>query len=126
MPDVSQILVRVYNPKSQKSFTSRKSAQRYVARGLARWRQDGSVEFIDDEQDYRAVAVMSAQRLQEIGYDRDVSGARASLDAIAGLPVIGDTMKLFTKARTRNSVRSPLPVRRVPLALHTSPISVDR
>ena len=93
--------VRVHNPKTRNAFTSLKSARRYVERGRARWRADGSVEFIEDASDYRAVAVkLSHERLMQIGYDRDVScGAMASLEAIQGLPLAGNVIRLLTVTR---------------------------
>jgi hypothetical protein len=102
---MSQPQVKVFNPKGRNGFTSLKSAQRYVKRGLARWRKDGAVEFIDDTGDYRAVAVLSVEQLTRCGYDRDVScGAMASLDAIKHLPVAGNVTKLLT--RTTRSRRT--------------------
>ncbi len=65
-----------------------------------------AVDFIDDARDYRAAAVVSTQRLQEIGYDRDVAqGAMASLDAIQGLPVVGNVVKVISRVQRGGSVR---------------------
>lgn len=95
---MSQPQVRIHNPLARNGYTSLKSAQRYVARGRARWRKDGSLEFIESEADYRAVSVMRS----EDGYDRDVSrGAMASLDAIKHLPVAGNVVKLITRHKRK-------------------------
>lgn len=127
--------VRIQNPVSGNPYTSFKSALRNLKRGLARWYLDGklvtdpefipgldliasrrvSVEFIRDPDDYRACAIkISAERLMQLGYDREVvGGLMASLDAIKHLPVAGDPAKVFTTANTR--------ARRIPLFRRLAP-----
>ncbi len=116
---MSQPQVKIHDKKN--GFTSLKSAHRSAFRGRARWRLDGrmmpqgwdpiasgvalnrcAIDFISDESDYRAVSVANANRLREIGYDRDVAqGAMASLDAIKGLPLAGNVVRLLTVTRRR-------------------------
>ena len=82
------------NPVSGKrTFIALRNAERYVARGRARWHGDAIV-FIEDRYD-RAAAERTVALASACAYDRI---GRMTMDQIAGVPVIGDITKLFTRA----------------------------
>jgi hypothetical protein len=78
----------------------------------AKHRAGGSIEYIDDA-DYRAASVARAlERQRQTGYDRDVAdGEMASLEALEGLPMVGDVMKVFTRPGSGRAIQSHLHIR---------------
>jgi hypothetical protein len=90
----SGLKIKVLNPVSGKrTFITRRNAERYVARGRARWHGNASIEFIEDSHD-RAAAHRSVVLASQPGYDRI---GVMTVEQIAGIPVIGDISKLFTR-----------------------------
>ena len=88
-----KLKIRVANPLSRElTYISRDSAERYVARGHARWRNHRTIVFVEDT-DHRFAAEQSMAQLTRSGYDRI---PKMTTDQIAGIPVIGDVTKLFT------------------------------
>lgn len=88
-----KLKVRVLNPIAiSQTYISRKNAERYVARGRARWEGDRMIKFIEDSHDRRS-AERAYQFESQRGYDRI---GLMSVEQVAGLPTIGDPMKLFT------------------------------
>jgi hypothetical protein len=85
--------IRVLNPVSgRRTFIARKAAEKYVARGRARWRGD-AVFFVESYA--RDAAEKSAAVETQCGYDRV---GLMTMDQVAGLPMLGDVVKLFTRA----------------------------
>jgi hypothetical protein len=85
--------IRVANPVSVRmTYISRKAAERYVARGRARWHTHSTIHFIEDSYDRRA-AERSMRLSSQLAYDRI---GRMTLEQMQGIPVIGDPLKLFT------------------------------
>jgi hypothetical protein len=87
--------IRILNPAHPGgSITSRKRAERYVRRGVAKWTTPDSISFIAD--DHRHVSVVSsvdhAARIATRGYD---AIGRMTLDQVQGLPVCGPAIKCF-------------------------------
>jgi hypothetical protein len=97
--------VRIIQTDGSIGWTSRKSAERYIARGLAHERPDGCLAFIAD--DHR---VVSAHQ----GKGRPLYGngdGFATLEAVEGLPVAGPAIRLFTGHRPVSPPRDyPEPV----------------
>ena len=75
--------VRICNPVSGPGYTSARAAARYIKRGLAEQVTPGVIRFVRG--DYRDP--------QPLG---PISVGMASLDAIRGLPVAGDVVRLIT------------------------------
>jgi hypothetical protein len=84
----------VLNPVSgkQHAFISRRNAERYVARGRARWRGDALV-FIEGTHD-RVAAERSVELASACAYDRI---GLMTTEQVAGLPMLGDITKLFMR-----------------------------
>ena len=84
--------IKILNPAHPGgSITSRKRAERYVRRGVAKWAGAESISFIAD--DHRHVSALSATTKAQIGYDQI---GRMTLDQVQGLPVCGPAIKCFT------------------------------
>jgi hypothetical protein len=83
--------VRILNAASGQQYTSRKNAERAVRRGVAQWAFDKAGECLEFLTDGRAAAVRASvvRSIDEAGYDYASSTGRASLAAIAALPVSG-------------------------------------
>jgi hypothetical protein len=87
-----KIKIRVSNPVSAATtYISVKSAERYVARGRARWQNDSTIYFIEDSYDRRA-AERAYYVMSQLAYDRI---GQMSVEQVTGLPVIRDPVKLF-------------------------------
>ena len=99
--------IRILNPAHPGgSITSRKRAERYVRRGVAKWESPNTLRFIED--DYRHQTVVTSledsylleqrakaafERSSACGYD---AIGRMTLDQVQGLPVCGPAIKCFT------------------------------
>jgi hypothetical protein len=89
-----KLKIRVANPVSgELTYISRQSAERYVARGRAHWRNYRTIVFVEDSHDRKSALESFDQ--SRFDYDRIGSMTR---EQIAGVPVIGDITRLFTKA----------------------------
>lgn len=79
------------NPVSGlRTFISRRNAERYVARGRARW-QGAALLFIED--DHSCVSAKRSAKLDsQLAYDRI---GRMTVDQLKGVPLLGDPSKLF-------------------------------
>lgn len=81
--------VRILNPAAGRGYTSRKCAERYVRRGVARWVKHASgsdcLEFFKSG---GAAAVVAASVAKEIAYDRAANTGMAQLTELANLPMI--------------------------------------
>lgn len=78
----------------------RKKAQRLVQKGQARWLNFETVEFVSDDPRHLAAVANARQFLTD-------GTGKATLDQIAGLPVVADPVKLITdtsKSPRRSSV----------------------
>jgi hypothetical protein len=86
-----RVQVRILNAAGGSGYTSRKNAERAVRRGVAQWAFDVQGECLEFLADGRAAAVRAAvvRSIDEAGYDYAASTGRASMEAIAGLPVCG-------------------------------------
>jgi hypothetical protein len=90
--------VRIENPiHAGGAITSRKRAERYVSRGVARWIAKDRIRFI--EPDYRRLSAVAAHSEKQWrdecarrGYDRI---GHMTLDQVAGLPTTGPAIKVF-------------------------------
>lgn len=88
-----KIKIRVANPVSiQLTYIPLKNAQRYVARGRARWQNEHTICFIEDSHD-RVAAQRSMWYESQLAYDRI---GQMHAEQVKGIPVLGDVMKLFT------------------------------
>ena len=81
--------VRILNPASGRGYTSRKCAERYVRRGVARWVKDSGghdcLEFVASS----AIAVsIAASVARETAYDRAAHTGAAQIAELANLPMI--------------------------------------
>jgi len=81
--------VRIVNPASGCGYTSRKCAERYVRRGVARWVKDNSgrdcLEFVTGG----AIAtIIAASVARETAYDRAAHTGMAKFSELANLPMI--------------------------------------
>jgi hypothetical protein len=86
----------VLNPVSGKrKFISPRNAERYVARGRARWHGDTAIFFIEDDHCY-ASAKRSVEIASQLAYDR-IGGM--NFEQVRGLPMLGDVTKLFHISR---------------------------
>lgn len=74
------------------SITSRKNAERYVKRGLARAVSAGVFELIENETDYRQISVSAAKR--RLCFDDGL----ATLQGLANTPVV-NPIRLLTGRR---------------------------
>jgi len=83
--------IKILNPAHPGgSITSRKRAERYVRRGVAKWTSTDSISFIAD--DHRHVSALDSSTKAQIGYDQI---GRMTLDQVQGLPVCGPAIKCF-------------------------------
>lgn len=93
-----KIKIRVLNPVSGRvTFIPRRNAEKYVARGRARWHDDRSIAFIMGTYD-RNSAERSHALASQAAYDRI---GLMTVEQLAGVPVLGDPMKLFTLRKRR-------------------------
>ncbi len=69
-------------PRLGGSITSRKRAERYVRRGVARWVGGSAIRFL--ESDHRHVSAIDSAARSQLGYDQ-----------VKGLPVCGPAIKCF-------------------------------
>jgi hypothetical protein len=86
--------VHILNPASGCGYTSRKCAERYVRRGVARWVKDNRgrdcLEFVAGG----AAARIAASVARETAYDRAVRTGMATLAELASLPMIAPAVAL--------------------------------
>lgn len=83
--------IKILNPAHPGgSITSRKRAERYVRRGVAKWSSTDSISFI--EADHRHKSVVASADFSERGYD---AIGRMTLDQVQGLPCAGPAIKCF-------------------------------
>jgi len=87
--------VRILNPASGRGYTSRKCADRYVQRGVARWAKDNSgrdcLEFVTGG----AIAAIVARSVaRETTYDRAAHTGLATILELANLPMIAPSVAL--------------------------------
>ena len=92
--------VRILNPASGRGYTSRKCAERYVRRGVARWVEDSNgrncIEFLADGA-MPAVVAASVQRTVDATrywYERAANTGMAQLSELAHLPMIRPALAL--------------------------------
>jgi hypothetical protein len=89
------VQVRILNPASGCGYTSRKCAERYVRRGMARWVKDDSgrdcLEFVADGGMSRIIA---ASVTRETAYDRAAHTGMATLSELANLPMVAPGVAL--------------------------------
>jgi hypothetical protein len=87
--------VRILNPASGRGYTSRKCAQRYVQRGVARWVKDSSgrdcLEFLAS---HAVAAIVAASVARETAYDRAARTGVAQLSELANRPVVAPAVLL--------------------------------
>lgn len=86
--------VRILNPASGRGYTSRKCAQRYVQRGVARWVKDKDgrdcLEFLAQGA-IPEIVVASIRRTVDatrFWYDRSARTGMAQLSELANLPMV--------------------------------------
>ena len=94
--------VRIQNPLSGIGITSRKSAQRYVSRGLAVWVSAQLIHMIEDDH-RRLSAVQGIAVDQGAGYDREVHGDHPTGDVekqLRHFPVV-KPMELLAPVRRK-------------------------
>jgi len=81
--------VRILNPASGRGYTSRKCAERYVQRGVARWVKDNSgrncLEFVAGG---AIAAIIAASVVRETAYDVAAHTGMAQIADLANLPMI--------------------------------------
>lgn len=80
------LTVRILNSVTGCGLTSRKHAERYIRRGMARWVEDGRcIEFLARCDDHRQSSV---EHSLQLGYDRAAGTGMAGLTELANLPMI--------------------------------------
>jgi len=90
-----KLKIRVANPVGgDLTYISRESAERYVARGRAHWKNYRTIAFVENTHD-RISAEESVAQASRRDYDRI---GQMSREQIAGIPVIGDITRLFTRS----------------------------
>jgi hypothetical protein len=81
--------VRLLNPASGRGYTSRKCAERYVNRGVARWVKDSNgSECLEFLKDGAVAAIVATSVSRQTAYDRAAQSGMAQLNELANLPVI--------------------------------------
>lgn len=87
--------VRILNPASGRGYTSRKCAERYVRRGVARWVRDNSgrdcLEFVVGS---AVTAIIAASVARETAYDHAAHTGMAQLSELANLPMIAPAVAM--------------------------------
>ena len=87
--------VQILNPASGRGYTSRKCAQRYVRRGVARWAKDSHgrdcLEFVTGS---ALAAMVAAAVARENAYDRAARTGMAGLTELANLPMVAPAVAL--------------------------------
>jgi hypothetical protein len=87
--------VRILNPAAGRGYTSRKCAERYVHRGVARWVKDSNgrncLEFVTSGP---IAAIVAASVVRETAYDRAAHTGMATLSELANLPMIAPGVAL--------------------------------
>jgi hypothetical protein len=88
--------IRILNAADGQGFTSRKTADRYIGRGVAIIGKDASGEYLEFKSTGPAAHVAAAVlREIDIGYALAAENGLASLDAIRRLPIAGDPLRLL-------------------------------
>jgi hypothetical protein len=77
--------VHIFNPSSGSAWTSHRRATAYIRRGVARWRKDGSIEFITSDE--RCIKVE-----RETEYDKAAHSGVAEIRSFKHFPLVGDKM----------------------------------
>jgi len=99
--------VRILNPAAGRGYTSRKCAERYVRRGVARWVKDSNgracLEFLAISPVSAAVARSVAR---DAAYDRVIHTGLATLEQMAALPMISPGVALKCGRRKGASRRT--------------------
>lgn len=95
--------VRILNPAGGYGWTTRKRAQRYIQRGMARWNGD-ALEFLRLSGD---VVLISAARARDAAYDHAAHTGCASREELRNLPMAGNVDRLLGRgAQRRTSARA--------------------
>lgn len=92
--------VAILNPRDGRKYTSLASAKEYVRRGAAMF-VGGGLEFFSNTP--RSAFLL---RAVEASFDPYVDTGMASVEAIEGLPVVGDVIKLVVKPSGRKPPHS--------------------
>lgn len=83
--------------KGEKSYVNRKRAERLVHRGQARW-EGQFIRLVDHS--HRVISAARCEQLRkDAALDRAVGSGFATIEQIAGLPMLGDPMKLLIRRR---------------------------
>lgn len=91
MPDLPKN-VEIVNPAPNgRRYTNRKCALRYIEQGRAEPVGTKAIRFLST--DYRVLATARSASTH-CGYDRAVTGERATQRELRGLPMVGDVSKL--------------------------------
>jgi len=87
--------VRILNPAAGCGYTSRKCAERYVRRGLARWVKDsGGRDCLEFVERGPIATIVAASVARETAYDRAAHTGMATLSELANLPMIAPGVAL--------------------------------
>lgn len=87
--------VRILNPASGRGYTSRRCAERYVRRGVARWVTDDRGRTCLEFLSAGAVAgIVAASVARETAYDRAARSGLAQLPELVNLPMLAPGIAL--------------------------------
>ncbi len=95
-------IVRIVNPRDERTYTSEQSAAEYVRRGVAVMKYGGLL-FLKGTP--RADFVSAAVVKSADTYDPVVHTGLATLACVEGLPVAGDPVKVFVVRSGRKAPR---------------------
>ena len=89
-PNREVLDVRILNPFAGRGYTSRKRAERYVRRGVARWVEDSQgracLQFLATGQTAAAIAASMARN---VGYDLAAYDGMAKMHQMRNVPIVG-------------------------------------
>ena len=99
---MSKNSVRTYNPENGLGWTSRNKADEMVKRDVARWKGKVCHLILND---YRAISIVATRKSHSNGV------GFATLQGLAGTPVVANPIRLLTGKRPTESPRDwPDPV----------------
>jgi len=79
--------IRIENPISGEGWTSRNRAKRFVAKGVAEWVKFGETIRFCRQGDHQSRSVRRVIDETAMAYDRAAGNGRATLDAMANVPM---------------------------------------